>query len=110
VVKGTDVHKACIVGRIIGNPCKDSSAPAGLVLVKVMILISLTIAHISKGWENWDYFYYGFIPVMVLILTAHHCISLRTIWKVRDAFQVHSSANSTLYIILSCVFHVERTE
>ena len=67
MVKGTDVHKACIVVHIIGNPCKDSSAPAGLVLVKVMILTSLTIAHISKGWENWDYFYYGFIPVVVFI-------------------------------------------
>jgi len=65
--KGTYAHKACIVGHTIGNPCKDSSAPVILVLVKVMMMVSVTIAHILKGRENWDYFYFGFIPVVVFI-------------------------------------------
>jgi len=68
--KGTDIHKACVVGDTVGDPFKDTSGPALNILIKLMSMVSLTIAPLLEGKETWEKAEYGLIPLALIVLVT----------------------------------------
>ena len=49
--KGSDTHKATIVGDTVGDPFKDTSGPSLNILIKLMSMVSIVMAGLTVAWS-----------------------------------------------------------
>ena len=49
--KGSEVHKATVVGDTVGDPFKDTSGPSLNILIKLMSMVSIVMAGLTVSWS-----------------------------------------------------------
>merc|ERR1712176_1451435 len=61
------MYTATVVGDTVGDPFKDTSGPSLDILLKLMAMVSLLIAPLLAGQQDWEDWYVGVAPAVIML-------------------------------------------
>jgi K(+)-stimulated pyrophosphate-energized sodium pump len=96
--KGSDNHKATVVGDTVGDPFKDTSGPSLNILIKLMSMVAIVVAGLTVTYSPQIQFYFGFNPTEIRYKEEYNkLLSAREVSLPSLTEEAKTSKNSSIF-------------